>query len=137
MSTLTLAYGRPTLAERIFSRRLVLDIVLVASGAALTSVLAQVAIPLWPVPITVQTFAVLFVGATLGATRGAISLALYALLGLVGLALTLVLGFETPNTRLFATCGALTLAAPLSALWHFAATRALTREEKRIWIRGS
>lgn len=58
-----------------------------------------------------------------------------SLLGLVGLGLALVLGFETPNTGLFATFGALTLAAPLSALWHFAATRALTREEKRMWMR--
>jgi hypothetical protein len=48
--------------------------------------------------------------------------------------LTVVLGFETPNTALFTTFGVLTLAAPLSGLWHFAATRALTRAEKRIWI---
>lgn len=85
MSTLTLAAGRPTLADRLFTRRLTTDIVLVTAGALLTSVLAQIAIPLWPVPITMQTFAVLFVGATLGASRGALSLALYAVLGLVGL----------------------------------------------------
>lgn len=85
MSTLTLAIGRPTLADRIFSRSLALDVVLVAAGAALTAVAAQIAVPLWPVPITGQTLAVLLVGVTLGATRGAISLALYAVLGIVGL----------------------------------------------------
>lgn len=85
MSTLTLAYGRPTLADRIFSRKLVTDVVLVAAGAALVSLLAQLTIPLPYVPITGQTLAVLLVGATLGATRGGISLALYAILGLVGL----------------------------------------------------
>jgi biotin transport system substrate-specific component len=85
MSTVTLAIGRPTLADRIFSRSLVTDIVLVVSGAVLTALTAQIFIPLQPVPITGATFAVLLVGGTLGATRGAISLALYALLGLVGL----------------------------------------------------
>lgn len=85
MSTLTLAVGRPTLADRIFSRTLALDLVLVVAGAALTAVAAQIAVPLWPVPVTGQTLAVLLVGVTLGATRGAISLALYAVLGIVGL----------------------------------------------------
>jgi biotin transport system substrate-specific component len=85
MSNLTLAYGRPTLADRIISRGLVTDIALIAAGAALTSVLAQVAIPLWPVPITGQTFAVLFVGTTLGAARGSLSMLLYMAIGLLGL----------------------------------------------------
>lgn len=85
MSTLTLAVGRPTLADRIFSRTLALDVVLIAAGAAVTAVAAQIAVPLWPVPITGQTLAVLLVGVTLGATRGALSLALYAVLGIVGL----------------------------------------------------
>ena len=85
MSSITLAVGRPTLADRIFTRTLALDIVLVVAGAALTAVAAQVAVPLWPVPITGQTLAVLLVGVALGATRGAISLALYSVLGIVGL----------------------------------------------------
>jgi hypothetical protein len=58
-----------------------------------------------------------------------------SLLGLGGLALTGVLGFETPNTALLVTSGALTFAAPLAALWHFVATRKLTTAEKRMWIR--
>lgn len=85
MSSLTLAVGRPTLADRIVSRGLATDLVLVAAGAAVTAVAAQIAVPLWPVPITGQTLAVLLVGVTLGAVRGAISLALYAVLGIVGL----------------------------------------------------
>jgi biotin transport system substrate-specific component len=85
LSTLTLAVGRPTLADHVFSRRLATDLVLVTAGAALVAVAAQVAIPLWPVPITGQTLAVLLVGVALGAVRGAISLTLYALLGIVGL----------------------------------------------------
>lgn len=85
MSNLTLALGRPTLADRLFSRSIALDVVLVAAGAALTAIAAQISIPLQPVPITGQTLAVLLVGVTLGATRGGLSLLLYAVLGLVGL----------------------------------------------------
>jgi biotin transport system substrate-specific component len=61
------------------------DVTLVLAGALLTALLAQVQIdvPPSPVPITGQTLAVGLVGATLGARRGALSLALYALLGLV------------------------------------------------------
>ena len=58
-----------------------------------------------------------------------------SLLGLVGLGLTFVLGFETPNTMLFATSAALTFAAPLAVVGHFVATRTLTPAEKRIWLR--
>jgi biotin transport system substrate-specific component len=49
--------------------------------------MAQVRIPLpfTPVPITGQTFAVLLVGASLGSRRGAASLALYILMGTLGL----------------------------------------------------
>ena len=64
----------------------------------------------------------------------AISAAL-SLLGLAGLVLTGVLGFEIPNPALLATSGALTFAAPLAVLCHFAATRTLTTAEKRMWIR--
>ena len=85
MSSLSLAIGRPTLADRVFSRSLVTDLVLIAAGTALTAAMAQLVIPLWPVPITGQTFAVLFVGATLGAVRGALSMLLYLVLGVVGL----------------------------------------------------
>ncbi|HET6825767.1 MAG TPA: biotin transporter BioY [Amnibacterium sp.] len=85
MSTLSLAPRRPVLADRVLPRSLAVDAGLVLAGAALTAGLAQVAIPLWPVPITGQTLAVLLVGASLGARRGAASMVVYALAGLVGL----------------------------------------------------
>lgn len=85
MTSLVPAAPRIVLADRLVSRTLATDVVLVAAGAALTAILAQVSIPMFPVPITGQTLAVLLVGATLGAVRGASSLALYAVLGLVGL----------------------------------------------------
>ena len=65
---------------------LVRDLTLIAGGAALTAVAAQVAVPLpgTPVPVTLQTFAVLLVGAALGTIRGALSMLLYLLVGMAG-----------------------------------------------------
>ena len=85
MSSLSFAIGRPTLADRLFSRGIVMDLVLVSAGAALTAIAAQVLVPLWPVPITGQTLAVLLVGSSLGALRGALSMVLYVAMGILGL----------------------------------------------------
>ena len=82
-----------TLAPTLLDRSLphlnqhVRDILLVVGGSLCVAGMAQLRIPLpfTPVPITGQTFAVLLVGAGLGSRRGAISLALYLLLGLLGL----------------------------------------------------
>ncbi|MEV5314888.1 MULTISPECIES: biotin transporter BioY [unclassified Streptomyces] len=62
------------------------DIALVAGGALLTGLAAQISVPVpgSPVPVTGQTFAALLVGTALGAGRGFLSLALYALAGLAG-----------------------------------------------------
>ncbi|GAA4264701.1 biotin transporter BioY [Frondihabitans peucedani] len=78
---------RPVLADRFVSKSLATDAALVLGGVAFTGLMAQVQVPLWPVPITGQTLAVMLVGATLGARRGALSLTLYMILGLVGLPL--------------------------------------------------
>jgi biotin transport system substrate-specific component len=58
----------------------------VVAGAALIACCAQISIPLGftPVPLTGQTFAVLLVGASLGATAGAASALLYVAAGAVG-----------------------------------------------------
>ncbi|MFH9858284.1 biotin transporter BioY [Streptomyces sp. NPDC017202] len=73
------------LADLIPASR-VRDVALVLGGAALTGIAAQIAVPVpgSPVPVTGQTFAALLVGTTLGARRGFLSLALYALVGVAG-----------------------------------------------------
>ena len=76
---------RSVLADRFVSRSLVTDVALVSAGALLTAAAAQLVVPLWPVPITGQTLAVLLVGSALGAVRGSLAMVLYAALGLVGL----------------------------------------------------
>lgn len=73
--------ARPSSRARAFA----LDAGLVLAGAAVVALLAQVEIPLWPVPITGQTLGVIVVGAALGARRGAAALTTYLLAGLAGL----------------------------------------------------
>jgi len=67
------------------TRALAVDTALILAGAAVVALLAQVEIPLWPVPITAQTLGVIIVGASLGAWRGAAALTTYMVLGLAGL----------------------------------------------------
>jgi len=66
-------------------RSAVANALLIVAGTALVAISAQISVPLWPVPVTGQTLAVMLVGASLGSWRGAASLGLYAVLGLVGL----------------------------------------------------
>jgi biotin transport system substrate-specific component len=58
---------------------------LVIGFSLLTALAAQVVIPVWPVPITGQTFAVLLTGALLGSRLGAITMIVYLFEGSVGL----------------------------------------------------
>jgi biotin transport system substrate-specific component len=62
------------------------DVLLVAGGAGFVALAAQVSIdlPFTPVPITGQTFAVVLVGAGLGAVLGLASLGLYLFVGALG-----------------------------------------------------
>ena len=77
--------SKAALIDRVVPRSVVNDFALILSGAVLTAYAAQLVIPMWPVPITAQTFAVLLVGSVLGATRGAISLIAYFSMGALGL----------------------------------------------------
>ena len=60
------------------------DITCIGIGVLLTALLTRIEIPLTPVPITGQTFAVLLVGALLGSKRGALSMIVYLGSGLMG-----------------------------------------------------
>lgn len=82
---MSLQLARTNLIDRVIPRSLATDVALILGGAVLTAIAAQIAIPMWPVPITGQTFAVLLVGAVLGASRGAISMIAYFSMGAAGL----------------------------------------------------
>lgn len=77
------ARGARVLADLV-PGRLVRDVLLVAGAAALTGIAAQVAIPWWPVPVTLQTLTVLLAGAALGPVRGTASMLLYLGVGAAG-----------------------------------------------------
>ncbi len=61
------------------------DVALVGLFAALTVICAWISIPLGPVPVTLQTFAVFLAAALLGPKRGTLAVGVYILLGVVGL----------------------------------------------------
>jgi biotin transport system substrate-specific component len=73
------------LGERLNARAR--DVALVVAGALFIYLTSKVVIPVEgsPVPITGQTFGVLLVGGALGLRRGAVAVAMYVLLGVVGL----------------------------------------------------
>jgi biotin transport system substrate-specific component len=87
MSSTAIALPSPkrrVLAD-VLPHSLLMDIVLVFAGAALTGLLAQWEIPFSPVPMTGQTLGVLLAGASLGAVRGGLSMVVYVAAGLVGM----------------------------------------------------
>ncbi len=76
----------PTLARTLTRQATPLrSAALMLSGAALVAVCAQISVPLTPVPLTLQTLAVLLVGAALGSRQGAGALLMYLGAGAAGL----------------------------------------------------
>ncbi|WP_425050205.1 biotin transporter BioY [Psychromarinibacter sp. S121] len=66
-------------------RTLLKNIALIVGGSAFIGIAAQIAVPMWPVPITLQSLAILMVGLTFGARLGAATLVAYLAEGLAGL----------------------------------------------------
>ncbi|MDP7170082.1 MAG: biotin transporter BioY [SAR324 cluster bacterium] len=58
---------------------------LTLAGSALITLCTQISLPLFPVPMTLQTFAVFLIGLTYGWRLGGITVALYLLEGALGL----------------------------------------------------
>ncbi|MEQ1524635.1 MAG: biotin transporter BioY [Aestuariivirga sp.] len=82
-------------------------ILLAIIGSAIVAISAQISVPMLPVPMTLQTLAVLAVGAAYGARLGAITLALYALEGAAGLPVfaDFQAGLFLPTGEIIATGG--------------------------------
>jgi biotin transport system substrate-specific component len=81
------AVAQPLVLADLVPNARLRDAALIVGGALLTAACAQISIPVPgdPVPITGQTFAVMVCGAGLGAVRGSAAMALYWVLGLIGL----------------------------------------------------
>ncbi len=58
---------------------------LVLAGTILIAVAAQISVPFYPVPVTLQTLAILIVGLTFGSRLGALTLVAYLAEGAMGL----------------------------------------------------
>src|SRR5438270_7744106 len=81
----TLQRTNPRVASSVNIR--VLNAGLVVGASFLMAICAHVSIPLWftPVPITLQTFGVLFLALAIGGWRASAALVLYLLEGISGL----------------------------------------------------
>ncbi|AAL81801.1 biotin transporter BioY [Pyrococcus furiosus DSM 3638] len=89
------------------------DIALSGVFAALTAVGAQISVPLGPVPFTFQVLMVFLSGLVLGAKLGALSQAIYLLLGALGL--PVFARFSGGIIHIYGPTGGYLLAFPIAA----------------------
>ena len=85
---MALAAPQPRVLADVVGRTWIRQLALVVGGAAFVGLSAQIAFYLpWnpAVPVTLQTFAVLLTAGALGSLRGVAAMAIYALLGSIGL----------------------------------------------------
>lgn len=80
MSTVLAEALLPAAGRAVWLRR----VALVALGVAALTVAAKIRVPFWPVPITMQTFAVLALGAAYGPRLGLATILGYLVLGALG-----------------------------------------------------
>jgi biotin transport system substrate-specific component len=81
------------------------NVALAIAGSILLIISAKVQVPMWPVPMTMQSFVVLFLGAALGPRLGAASVALYLAQGFSGMPVFAMPGAGGPAYFLGATGG--------------------------------
>ena len=65
--------------------KIIKSILVIFLGSVVLAISAKIKIPFYPVPMTMQTFVVLFLGVSLGYKIGLASVGLYLLEGIVGL----------------------------------------------------
>ena len=92
MKTQTQVMTYPSMSETLLSgetdsnvQRAVRYALLAFAGSALITLCTQISLPLFPVPMTLQTFAVFLIGLTYGWRLGGVTVALYLLEGALGL----------------------------------------------------
>jgi len=107
----------------------VFDLCLIPVFVAVIAAMAQIRVPVIPpVPFTMQTFAIPLTGAVLGAKKGAVAVAVYLLLGIIGV--PVFNGFTGGPAMIVGPTGGFLLAFPL-----FAFIVGITAGKgKRIWL---
>lgn len=105
----------------------------VALMAALTAVAAQIVIPLFPVPFTLQVFAVILSGLLLGPRYGALAMAIYLLIGAVGA--PVFYGFQGGIGHILGPTGGYLISYPVAAaIAGLAATAAANASRRKaLW----
>ena len=105
--------------------RLAAGVAVVLLGTLLLTLSAKISVPVWPVPVTLQTFAVAALAAALGLRLGVATVALYLLEGLSGLPVFTAGG--GPGYLVGPTGGFLVGFLPMAALIGIASDRGLSR----------
>lgn len=118
-----------TIVDRFVPRSIPADVALVTAGAALTAIAAQIQIPMFPVPMTLQTFSVLLVAAALGAGRASLSMGLYLALGAAGLP---VFASAKTLTGVLPTAGYLVGFVAAAAVVGFLASKGFSKDPIRV-----
>jgi len=73
------------LAKTISNNKLIKSFIIIILGSVLLTISAKIKIPFYPVPMTMQTFMVLFLGISFGYKIGVSAVMLYLLEGILGL----------------------------------------------------
>jgi biotin transport system substrate-specific component len=73
------------LTKNIFQTRIIKSLLAIILGSIALTISAKIKIPFYPVPMTMQTFVVLFLGVSLGYKIGIASIGLYLFEGILGL----------------------------------------------------
>ncbi len=74
-----------TVYEALFKQRnVLLDVFMILFSAGFLAVMANIRIPLWPVPVTMQTFGIFFIAFFFGSRKGFLAILAYVLAGLAG-----------------------------------------------------
>ena len=76
---------RMELTKNISQTKIIKSLLAIILGSLALTISAKIKIPFYPVPMTMQTFVVLFLGISLGFKIGLASVGLYLLEGIVGL----------------------------------------------------
>ncbi len=73
------------ITKNISQTRIIKSLLAIILGSIALTISAKIKIPFYPVPMTMQTFVVLFLGISLGSKIGLASVGLYLLEGIIGL----------------------------------------------------
>ncbi len=73
------------IVKTISNNKITKSLLLIIAGSILLTISAKIKIPFYPVPMTMQTFVVLFLGISFGYKIGVASVTLYLLEGIIGL----------------------------------------------------